>query len=104
MSVYVELSFKNEDVIEDVNSYMNQVIEDLRKAEIITDHKLISFHSVVMNPAYVHIKEESIKDVIEKKDILSAYKIYSIGRYGSWTYSSIEDNMIEAINLSKTFN
>jgi len=27
--------------------------------------------------------------------------VYSIGRYGSWNYSSIEDNMIEAKNLAQ---
>ena len=27
--------------------------------------------------------------------------IYSIGRYGSWTYCSIEDNIIEGRELAK---
>ena len=29
--------------------------------------------------------------------------VYSIGRYGSWTYCSIEDNIIEARTLVSTF-
>lgn len=29
--------------------------------------------------------------------------VYSIGRYGSWTYCSIEDNIKEAQALADTF-
>ena len=54
-----------------------------------------------MNPAYVHITERSLQDVINKKRILEASDIYSIGRYGSWTYCSIEDGMVEAYDLGQ---
>jgi hypothetical protein len=30
--------------------------------------------------------------------------VYSIGRYGGWTYCSIEDNIVEARALAKRFN
>ena len=49
-----------------------------------------------MDPAYVHLTKESIRDVQEKKKVLARNNIYSIGRYGSWTYCSIEDNILEA--------
>jgi len=103
MSLYVELAFKKDDII-DVEFCKKQVLIDLEKAGVVSGQKLISSHSVIMNPAYVHIKQESIADVNLKKDLLASYGVYSIGRYGSWTYSSIEDNMIEAINLSKKIN
>ena len=96
MSLYVELGFgKNTDVI-DVEYYKEKVLDDLKKAGIITDHKLIASHFVIMDPAYVHITKESIRDVEEKKTVLARNNIYSIGRYGSWTYCSIEDNILEA--------
>lgn len=96
MSLYVELGFgKNTDVI-DVEYYKEKVLDDLKKAGIITDHKLIASHFVIMDPAYVHIAKESIRDVEEKKKVLARNNIYSIGRYGSWTYCSIEDNILEA--------
>lgn len=67
MSLYVELGFgKNTDVI-DVEYYKEKVLDDLKKAGIITDHKLIASHFVIMDPAYVHITKESIRDVEEKK-------------------------------------
>lgn len=96
MSLYVELGFgKNTDVI-DVEYYKEKVLDDLKKAGIITDHKLIASHFVIMDPEYVHITKESIRDVEEKKKVLARNNIYSIGRYGSWTYCSIEDNILEA--------
>lgn len=96
MSLYVGLGFgKNTDVI-DVEYYKEKVLDDLKKAGIITDHKLIASHFVIMDPAYVHITKESIRDVEEKKKVLARNNIYSIGRYGSWTYCSIEDNILEA--------
>ena len=96
MSLYVELGFgKNTDVI-DVEYYKEKVLDDLKKAGIITDHKLRASHFFIMDPAYVHITKESIRDVEEKKKVLARNNIYSIGRYGSWTYCSIEDNILEA--------
>ena len=96
MSLYVELGFgKNTDVI-DVEYYKEKVLDDLKKAGIITDHKLIASHFVIMDPAYVHITKESIRDVEEINKVLARNNIYSIGRYGSWTYCSIEDNILEA--------
>jgi hypothetical protein len=80
----------------DVAYYKHKVIEDLRRQKIVTDQTLISDHHVIMNPAYVNITDASKKDVAEKKKMLQKHAVYSIGRYGSWTYCSIEDNIIEA--------
>jgi hypothetical protein len=35
---------------------------------------------------------------------LAQSEIYSIGRYGSWTYCSIEDNIKEAKALANELN
>jgi hypothetical protein len=60
---------------------------------------VIEYESIVMDPAYVHISSTSKLDVEEKKKELAKNDIYSIGRYGSWTYCSIEDNIKEARDL-----
>ena len=46
------------------------------------------------NASIIKIDTERIKKE------LAGYNIYSIGRYGSWTYCSIEDNIKEALDLS----
>jgi hypothetical protein len=64
----------------------------------------VSWHSVVLDPAYVHITKDSIADVARKKRSLESRGIYSLGRYGSWTYCSIEDNIVEARSLADDLN
>ncbi len=101
MSLYVELGFNTKQVI-DVDVMLPRVIADLKTAEILSDsQKLIDYETIIMNPAYVHINAHSITDVKEKKHFLAKHDIYSIGRYGSWTYCSIEDNIKEARALAQ---
>jgi hypothetical protein len=54
-----------------------------------------------MNPAYVHITKDSKKIHEDWSALNNQEGIYSIGRYGSWTYCSIEDNVIQAQEISK---
>ena len=68
---------------------------------IVTTQKLVDYETVLMNPAYVHINKKSMEAVERYKNLLAKNDIYSIGRYGSWTYCSIEDNIIEAQSLAK---
>lgn len=103
LSLYVEIGFNK---TEKVNSddYLVRVLNDLKKAEIITDHELVSYDSVTMNPAYVHVNKQSDADKRTKMQELSKNNVYSIGRYGDWKYCSIEDNIIEAKELAKKIN
>ena len=103
LSLYVELGF-NKDEIVDKEKYLNIILSDLKEAGIITDHELLSHVSILMNPAYVHINTKSEKDKLIKMNFFKKNEIYSIGRYGDWKYCSIEDNIIEAKELSKIIN
>lgn len=103
MSLYVELGFKHDEDV-DAEGYLEDVLEDLKKAGIIHDENLVDYETIVMNPAYVHINEKSTQHCRMAKAQLKEHHIYSIGRYGSWTYCSIEDNMLEARDLAKELN
>ena len=89
LSVYVEIGYREDDQI-DIESAFERVLKDLREAHVISDHKVVSFCPVIMNPAYVHVTKGMEKDREEKMAHLSRFGVYSIGRYGSWTYCSIE--------------
>ena len=65
---------------------------------------MVDHEAVVMNPAYVHVNRGSQEDVVAKKRLLREKDIHSIGRYGSWTYCSIEDNIAEACALARELN
>ena len=48
----------------------------------------------------LYLTEEGLEETQRIKKLLAVNNVYSIGRYGSWNYSSIEDNMIEATELA----
>jgi protoporphyrinogen oxidase len=103
MSLYVEIGMEKTDkVIEE--DLLKKILEDLIKVGVVTNHTLVDHQMIVMNPAYVHITKES-KEIYNswgKKN--NPNGLFSIGRYGSWTYCSIEDNIIQSKQLSKLFN
>ncbi len=95
MSLYVELGFQAGAKI-DLAQCKQQVMDGLRKVGVVTDQRLVAEHAVVMSPAYVHVTEASMRKVAGVRERLKAKGVHSIGRYGGWTYCSIEDNMVEA--------
>jgi protoporphyrinogen oxidase len=101
-SLYVELGFKKDAVLDrkEIDRLREVVLADLRKQGVITDHKLVAHHDVVMDPAYVHITRASMAEHTRVSRILRAHGVYAIGRYGGWTYCSIEDNIVEARALA----
>ena len=98
--MYIEIGYSKDEKI-DVEKELKNTLENLRKLNIITDHKLCSYSTIIMEPAYVHISKTSnaLKDKIKKE--LESNNIYTIGRYGDWKYCSIEDSVIDSLKLSK---
>lgn len=106
MSIYVEVGLPPEanPSEDDIAVYRDKVLADLAKVSLVTDHQLVAEHHVVLDPAYVHITRTSNAEVERHKKILALAGVHSIGRYGSWTYCSIEDNILEARALADRFN
>lgn len=100
LSMYIEIGFKQNDEI-DINEQLKLTLEGLKKLGIVTDHKLLSYNHVIIDPGYVHITSKSILTVKNILQELEQYNIYSLGRYGKWTYCSIEDCIIDAISLAR---
>ncbi|MCA9515089.1 MAG: FAD-dependent oxidoreductase [Myxococcales bacterium] len=106
MSLYVELGYPHDAPLDAaaVEAARERVLAGLRAVSVVDGHELVSHHHVVLDPAYVHITRGSVADVAEKKRVLALRGVHSIGRYGSWTYCSIEDNIIEARALARALN
>lgn len=100
MSLYVEIGRDAHAPLDPPDDTLARVLADLARCGLVTDHRLVAHHHVVMDPAYVHITSASLADVAAKKAALAGVGIHSIGRYGSWTYCSIEDNLVEARALA----
>jgi len=99
MSLYVEIGASAEETL-DIDAERARALEGLKRERIITDQKLTAEHHVVLNPAYVHITEASLKETARTKGLLEAAGVFSVGRYGGWTYCSIEDNIVETRALA----
>lgn len=106
MSLYVEIGLPPDahPSAAEVEGYRARVLADLARVGLTSGHQLVAHHHVLLDPAYVHITRASQADVSAKKAILAAAGVHSVGRYGSWTYCSIEDNIVEARALSERFN
>ena len=105
LSLYVEIGAQVDKKLNETELLM-QVLADLEDLGIIEDgvHELVDYQFLVMNPAYVHITKDSKQIYDEWCQEYNPQGIYSIGRYGSWTYCSIEDNIIEAQQTVKILN
>lgn len=104
MSLYVEIGWKENENMGVPQELLQRVIADLKNAGIIEGQQLVDYEMIVMNPAYVHINHKQLDDLVIQKKKLEEENIYSIGRYGSWTYCSIEDNILEAEQLALKLN
>ncbi len=103
LSVYVEIGLAADAEV-DVESSRRRVLADLERAGVTDGHKLLAWHSVVMDPAYVHITQASNAERDRVRAELSKHGVHTIGRYGGWTYCSIEDNIVEARALVAGFD
>jgi protoporphyrinogen oxidase len=102
MSLYVEIGLEKNQQVDEIK-LLEKVLYDLSRVGVVKEHTLIDHQVIVMNPAYVHITRESkeIYDNWSQKN--NPDGLFSIGRYGSWTYCSIEDNIIQAKNLFSSY-
>ncbi len=99
MSLYVEIGAKSGQGF-DIEETLQSVLQGLKREGYVTDHKLVSWHSVAMDPAYVHITQRSMAEHKRLGTILKNASVHCVGRYGGWTYCSIEDNILETRALA----
>lgn len=102
LSMYIEIGYNKHDENIEVEKQLKETLENLEKIGIVKDNKLVSYSTILMDPAYVHIQGETNVEVDEWKEKMAKNQIYSIGRYGGWTYCSMEDSMLAAKKLAET--
>jgi protoporphyrinogen oxidase len=101
MSLYVEIGAAHGAVF-DIEAVRARVLADLAAEGIVTDHELVAHHHVVLDPAYVHITQASLVETASLRELLGKRGVHTVGRYGGWTYCSIEDNLVETRELAST--
>lgn len=103
LSIYVEIGFAPDAKIDIENQY-EETLKNLKECKIITDHKVIAHNAVIIDPAYVRITTESKEAVNSFIKKMNSLNIYSIGRYGKWTYCSIEDCILQVLEIINQSN
>ena len=100
-SMYVEVSYSdNKDI--DRNNIIPEVMKGLKTSGIICDEKEIEICLPIdIKYGYV-IYDSNRKWAVEViKNYLKRFGIYSIGRYGSWRYMSMEDVILEGKEMAE---
>lgn len=101
LNVYVEIGYSKDAVI-DVDEQVKLTLEGMKRVGIIDDSiNLVDKSVVIMDPAYVHISEETDSKLNSVKEKLLSDSIFTTGRYGKWTYCSMEDCMVWAKEISE---
>lgn len=105
MSLYVEVGLPwDAELSQDERGALKaRVLVDLQTCGVLTHQSLVASHDVLLDPAYVHVTTKSNSESTARRELLAGEDVHSIGRYGAWTYCSIEDNIVEARALADAF-
>ena len=102
-SVYIEIAYSDAKQV-DRNEIMPRVISDLKKCGVIADESDVEV-CLPMDIKYGYaIYDKNRKNSVKViKDYLEKFGIYTIGRYGSWRYMSMEDVILEGKEIASAF-
>ncbi|MCX7641121.1 MAG: FAD-dependent oxidoreductase [Elusimicrobiales bacterium] len=100
-SIYIEFSI-NEKEIPNLKFWMNKTIKILKKLNFIKEKKdiLISMWTKI-ECAYVVYNKDRDNSVKKINDFLKSKDTISIGRYGGWKYSFMEENIKDGFNAAE---
>ena len=102
LSMYIEIGYpKNAEIR--VDEQLALTLQNLRRHGVVApDNALVAYEPIIMDPGYVHINTEHEREIRALKTELKSLGAYTIGRYGGWTYCSMEDCMLEAEDIAQT--
>jgi protoporphyrinogen oxidase len=104
-SLYGEFSFLKKspaqcDELLKASLKKTKALFNIHESEIMTEKIIPIKHAYVL---YTHWREKNLSSLIEK---LESHDILSIGRYGAWKYSSMQEGILDgkacALKLTKT--
>lgn len=101
-SVVLELTYLPEQEPLNEKDYIKRAIEDFRKSGLLKDEHKIEYSGTMKIPCGYVIYDKHRKNVLPSiLRFLEDNGIYSIGRYGRWGYSTIEDSLRDGRETAK---
>ncbi|MDD2751772.1 MAG: FAD-dependent oxidoreductase [Candidatus Omnitrophica bacterium] len=99
-SLYTEVSYSKEKPL-DKERIVSQAIKGLRSAKIIQpSHKILVQDINEIKYGYIiydRLRAEAVKSI---KGYLEKNRIFTLGRYGSWSYKSMEDCLLDGKQIA----
>ena len=102
--VYLEKSIKGESFKDD-DSWLSEIYFTLKKLQLIKDKdEIVYIDKKIIPISYVIFDKNwsGLVPMILKQ--LRSYGVFSIGRYGSWNYSSMSENIQSAQKIAQQVN
>ena len=97
-SAYIECGVCNDKRIT-ITDCIESVIRCLESRFGFERDSIVVLASNIISPAFVHFTHERETIIKNAIDILRSMRIYQVGRYGLWYYSSMEDSYYTGFNL-----
>jgi protoporphyrinogen oxidase len=100
-SLYGEFSFIKK-TQKDVNALLKQSLASVKKLFSLADKEIVTEKIIVIPHAYVIYnfwRERNLPDLLNS---LEQENIYSIGRYGAWKYSSMQEAILDGKKMAET--
>jgi len=101
VSIYAEIAYSDTKKI-DKEKAMPKAIDDLKRCGIISEESDIEVCLPIDIKYGYALYDSNRKHAVQIiKDYLERFGIYTIGRYGSWKYMSMEDVILEGKQISE---
>jgi protoporphyrinogen oxidase len=102
ISIYAEIAYSDTKKI-DKNEAASRAISDLKKCGIISNESDVEICLPIdLKYGYALYDSNRKRAVQTIKDYLEKFGIYTIGRYGSWKYMSMEDVILEGKEIAES--
>lgn len=99
-SLYGEISFLNRDHATQEKK-LRAAKEQIKKIFSIAEHEIVTEYDIFIPHAYVIFdqwRDENLPNILQK---LEEYSIFSVGRYGAWKYSSMQEGFLEGKEVAE---
>ncbi|MEN8221732.1 MAG: NAD(P)-binding protein [Acidobacteriota bacterium] len=104
IACYLERSLKEGERY-DADEVREGVISVLKKLNMIfSEDEILHFNIKVIPGSYIIFNDQWKRTVPGLIDDLKSHGVYSIGRYGSWNYSSMSDDIKSGITTAEMLN
>lgn len=105
-SLYAEVSFMGDQISQNkqndkIKSLTEQTITSIKEIYNISESEIDLIYPLLLKNAYVLYTPWRKKNLSKILETLASYDIHSIGRYGAWKYSSMQEGLLDGKDIAE---